>query len=116
MVEINLRQPGFTYSACGPFTKNKRRIQKFKETRDSRHIYVNELGKACFRHDMAYGDFIDLTRRTVSDKLLHEKAFNIAKNPNMMDINGDLHQWFMNSLIKKLLIVELKMGIFQAKS
>ena len=50
--EINLRQPGFTYSACRPFRKNKERIQKFKETRDSRYIYQNELDKACFQHNM----------------------------------------------------------------
>ena len=52
MPEINLRQPGFTYSVCRPFTKNKERIQKFKETRDSRYIYQNELDKACFQHNM----------------------------------------------------------------
>ena len=52
MPEINLRQPGFTYSACRPFTKNKERIQKFKETRDSRYIYQNELDKVCFQHNM----------------------------------------------------------------
>ena len=79
--EMHLRQPGFSYSACGPFTKNKKRIQKFKETGDSRYICQNELDKACFQHDMAYGDFKDLTRRTASDKILRVKAFNIAKNP-----------------------------------
>ena len=52
MPEINLRQPGFTCSACRPFTKNKERIQKFKETRDSRYIYQNELDKVCFQHNM----------------------------------------------------------------
>ena len=52
MPEINLRQPGFTYSVCRPFTKNKERIQKFKETRDSRYIYQNGLDKACFQHNM----------------------------------------------------------------
>ena len=57
MPEMHLKQPRFTYSACGPFTKNKERIQKFKETEDTSHIYKNELDKACFRHDMAYGDF-----------------------------------------------------------
>ena len=57
--EINLKQPGFTYSACGSFTKNKERIQKFKESRDTKYIYKNELNKACFQHDMAYGDFKD---------------------------------------------------------
>ena len=49
--------PGFTNSACGTFTKNKERIQKFKETGDSRFIYQNKDDKACFQHDMPYGDF-----------------------------------------------------------
>ena len=68
------------WSAFGPFSKNKERIQKFKETGDLRYIYQNELDKACFQHDMAYGKFKDLTRRTVSDKILCNKAFNVAKN------------------------------------
>ena len=80
MPEMHLKQPEFTYSACGPFTKNKESIKRFKETRDSRYIYQNELDKACFRHDMAYVDFKDLNRRTIADKVLHDKAFNIAKN------------------------------------
>ena len=67
---MHLRQPGLTYVACGPFTKNKERIQTFKETGDSRYIYQNELDKACFQHDMAYGDFKNLTRRTASDEIL----------------------------------------------
>ena len=81
MPENHLRQPGFTYSTCGPFTKNKERIQKFKETGDRSYIYKNELDKACFQHDMAYGDFKDIKRRTFSDKILRDKAFDIAKNP-----------------------------------
>ena len=60
--EMNLRQPGFTYSACGSFTNNKESIQKFTETGDSQYIYQNELDKVCFQQDMAYGDFKDLTR------------------------------------------------------
>ena len=76
MPEMHLEQPGFTYSACGPFTK---RIQKFKETGDTSYIYKNELDQACFQHDMAYGDFKDL-ERTASDKIFRDKAFNIAKN------------------------------------
>ena len=78
---MHLRQPGFTYSICGPFTKNKERIPKFRETGDSRHIYQNELDKACFQHDMTYGDFKDFTRRTASDNILRDKALDIAKNP-----------------------------------
>ena len=52
MLEMHLKQPGFTYSACGPFTKNKRRIQKFLETENTNYIYRNDLNKACFQHDM----------------------------------------------------------------
>ena len=55
MPEMHSRQTGFTYSACGPFTKSKKRMQKFKETGDSQNIFQNELDKACFQHDMAYG-------------------------------------------------------------
>ena len=80
MPEIHLKQPGFTYSACGTFTKNKERIQKFKETGDTSYIYKNELDKACFQHDMAYGNFKDLGQGTASDEFLRDKAFNIAKN------------------------------------
>ena len=79
MPEMHLRQPEFTYSACGPFTKTKERIQKFKQTGDSRYIYRNELDKACFQHDMTYGYFKDLKRRTYAD-VLRDKEFDIAKN------------------------------------
>ena len=78
--EIHLRQPQFTYSACGPFTKHEQRIQKFKETGDTNYIYKNELDKACFIHDAAYSDSKDLTKRTVADKILKNKAFDIAKD------------------------------------
>ena len=61
--EIHLKQPGFTYSACRTFTKNKERIKKFKETGDTNYIYKNELDKACFQHDMAYNDFKDLYKK-----------------------------------------------------
>ena len=81
MTEMHLKQPVFTYSACGPFTKNKEKLQKFQETGDKNYSYKNELDKSCFQHDMAYGDFEDLARRTASDKVLRDKAFNIAKNP-----------------------------------
>ena len=70
MPEMHLKQPGFTYGACGTFAKNKERIQKFKETGDTNYIYKIELGKPCFQHDMAYGDFKDLAETTGSDKIL----------------------------------------------
>ena len=60
MPEMHLKQPGFTQSACGPFTKNKERIEKYKETGDTSYIYKTEIDKACFQYDMAYGDFKDL--------------------------------------------------------
>ena len=81
MPEMHLRQPRFTYSACGPSTKNKEWIQKFKKTGDTSYIYKNELDKACFQHDVDYRDFKDLARGTASDKVLRHKAFNITKNP-----------------------------------
>ena len=81
MPEMHLRRLQFTYSACGPFTKHKQRIQKFKETGDTNYIYKNELDKACFAHDSAYSDRKDLIKSTVADKILKNKAFNIAKDP-----------------------------------
>ena len=55
--------------------------KKVKETGDSRYIHENELDKACFQHDMTYGDFKDLNRRTFAYKVLQDKPFNIAKDP-----------------------------------
>ena len=100
MPEMHLKQPVFTYSACGPFTKNKERIQKFKETGDTSYSYKNELDKACFQHDMAYGDFKDLARKTASDKVLSNKAFNIAKKPNYDGYQRGL-LWITILLIKR---------------
>ena len=97
-----IRQPGFTYSACGPFTQNKERIQKFKETGDLRYIYQNELDKAYFQHDKAYRDFKDLTIKTASNEILRDQAFNIAKNPKYDGYERALVRglWFINFLIK----------------
>ena len=78
---MHLRLPRFTNRVCRSFKKNIEKIQKFKEKGDSPYIYQNELDKACFEHEMAYGDFKDLNRRTASDKMLYDKPFNIAKNP-----------------------------------
>ena len=89
--------------------KNKERIQKFKETRDSRCIYQNELGKACFQHNMVYRDFKDLTRRTASDKILHNKAFNLLKMWNIMNINVEQLQWSIGFFIKKIPVVPLRL-------
>ena len=55
--EMHFKKPGFTYSACSPFTKNKERFEEFKTTGDSKHICKNELDEASFQHDMALGGF-----------------------------------------------------------
>ena len=94
--EIYLKRSGFTYSAYGPFTKNKERTQKFKETGDTNYIYKNELGKDWFQYDMAYGDFKNLAKRTASDKVLRDKAFNTAKNPKY-----DGYQRELTSMVDK---------------
>ena len=81
MPEMHLRQPRFVYIACGPFTRHKERIKEFKRTGDTRYIYRNELDKACFQHDSAYADHKDLINRTEADKVLKDKAYDIASNP-----------------------------------
>ena len=82
MPKIHWRKPGFTFSACRPFTKNKEKMQKFKEPGDSKYIYQNKLDEAYFQHDIAYEDFKNLLKKTASDKVLRDKIFNIAKKPS----------------------------------
>ena len=69
MTKLHLRQPRFTYSICGPFTKYCDRIPKFRETGNLKHIYRKELDKACFPNDVAYSDSNDLAERTISDEV-----------------------------------------------
>ena len=99
--EMHLRQPQFTCSACGPFTKHKQRIQKFKETGDTNNIYKNKLDKVCSAHDAAYSDSKDLTKRTVADKVLRDKAFNIAKDPKYDAYQRGLASMFYKFFDKK---------------
>ena len=91
-----IKQPGFTYSTCGPFTKNKERIEKFMQTGNTDFIYENELNKVCFQHNMAYGKSKDLIKRTQSDKFLKDIAFKIACNRNY-----DRHQRGLASMVYK---------------
>ena len=81
MPQMHLKQPGFTYSACGPFTKNKERIEKIMLTGNTDFIYKNELDKACFQYNMTYGKSKDLAKRAQSGKVLRDKAFRIASDP-----------------------------------
>ena len=97
MPEIHSRQPQFTYSACGPFTRHEERIQKFKETGDTNYVFKNELDKACFVHNASYSDSKDLTRRTIADKNLKNRAFDIAKDPKY-----DGYQRGLASMVYKL--------------
>ena len=97
MSEIHSRQPQFTYSACGPFTRHEERIQKFKETGDTNYVFKNELDKACFVHNASYSDSKDLTRRTIADKNLKNRAFDIAKDPKY-----DGYQRGLASMVYKL--------------
>ena len=96
MPEMHLRQPQFSCSACGPFTKHKQRIKKFRETGDTNYIYKNELDKACFAHDAACSDSKSPTKRTIADKILRDKAFNIAK-----DTKYDEYQRGLASMVYK---------------
>ena len=96
MPEMHLRQPRFVYSACGPFTRHKKRIKEFKLTGDTRYIYRNELDKACFQHDSAYADHKDLINRTEADKVLRNKAYDIASNPEY-----DSYQRGLASMVDK---------------
>ena len=96
MPEMHLRDPKVgTYSACGPFTKTKERVKKFKETGDVTNIYKNQLDQACFQHDLAYGNK-DLATRTNADKVLRDKAFQIAQ-----DTNIDGYQRSLASMVYK---------------
>ena len=90
MPEMHLRQHRFTYSVCGPFTKNKKNIKKFKETGYSSYIYRNKLEKTCFQYDMTYEDFKYLPKRTASNKVLGDTAFNTAKSQKYDGYQRDL--------------------------
>ena len=101
MSEIHLRQPRFVYSACGPFTKHKERIKEFKCTGNTRYIYRNELDKGCFQHDSAYADHKDLINRTEADKVLRDKAYDIASNPKYDGYQRGLASMVYNFFDKK---------------
>ena len=97
MPELHLKKPGFTYRACGPFTKHCERIQKFKETGNLKLLYRNELDKACFAQDAAYSDSKDLVNRTISDKVLKDRTYEIARN-----CNYDGYQRALASMVYKV--------------
>ena len=81
MPEMHLKQIGLTYTAGGPFTKNKERTEKFMQTGNTDYINNNDLDKGYFQHDMAHGKYKDLSQRTQTVKVLRDKSFRIASNP-----------------------------------
>ena len=81
MPEMHLKQPGFTYSACGSFSKNKERIEKLMQTGNTDFIYRNELDEVGFQHDMASRKSNDLAKRTQSDKVSKDQALKSARDP-----------------------------------
>ena len=81
MPKLHLIQSGFTYSVCGTFTEHGEMIKKIRETSSLKHLYRNELDKACFFHDAAYSDSNNLAKRTISDKVSKYRACKIGKNP-----------------------------------
>ena len=96
MLEMYLRQPGFTYIACKLLTKNKERIQNFKESRDLKYIYQNKLDKTCFQNDITHREFKDSPRKQILIKYYVIKHFILLKIKSMMNRKKVLFQWFTN--------------------
>ena len=101
MPEMYLKQPGFTYSVCGLFTKDKERTEKFIQTGNTDFIYKNEFDKDCFQHDMVYCKSNDLTKRTQSDNFLRDEAFKIATDPKYDGYQSGLGSMGASFLIKR---------------
>ena len=99
MTEIHLKQPGFTYGTCGPFTKHCERIQKFRKTGKLKHLYRKELAKASSAHEAAYSD--NKCQRTISDKVLKDITFEIARNCNNGEFQRPLASMVEKFFIKK---------------
>ena len=80
--KLHLRQPGFTYSACGPFTEHRQRIKKIRETGNLKRLCRSESHKACYLHNAAYSDSKDMAKGTISDKIRKDRHFQIDMNRN----------------------------------
>ena len=101
MPELHLNQSGLTYIPYGPSTKDRRRFENFAETGYLKYLFRNESDKACFAHDTAYFDSIDLVKRTISDKILSNKAYEISRN-----CKHDGYQRALASMIYRFLIIK----------
>ena len=107
MPELHLNQFGFTYSACDPLTKNNERIKKFMQTGNTDYIYKNDLDKSCFQHNMDDVEYNDVNKRTQSDKVLRDKAFEIAINPKY-----DVYHQLSNQLHKPIIIQFIRRKVY----
>ena len=101
MPELQLRHLGFVESACGSFTNYRKRILIFKETDDLKHIYKNDLEKAWFAHNAAYANTIDFTKRTISDKILKDRTYEIAINSKYDEYQRELENMVYKFFDKK---------------
>ena len=81
MPKMHLKQPGFTYCACGAFTKNEKNIQNTMQTGNTNYVHGDGLDKSCFQYNLAHGKYKDLTKRTELDKFLRGKTFKIVSSP-----------------------------------
>ena len=111
MPGMNLKQPGFTYSACGPSTKRKKTDWKVYVDWKYRFYLQNELAKACFQHNIVYGKSKDLTKRTKSDKFLRDQAFQIASDLKYDGSQKELASMVTSFLIKCLVKVVLTLRL-----
>ena len=101
MPEMHLKQPSFTYSACGSFTKHAERIKKFEQTGNTSYIFKNELEKASFKHDSAYADYKDLANRTRANKVLKDRDFEIASDSKYDSYQRDVASMVYSFFHKK---------------
>ena len=106
MPKLHFKQPGSTTSACGTFTKHCEIIKKFRETVDLKHSYRNKLDEACFVRNAAYSDGKDLAKRTISDKILNDRAYEIARNRGY-----DGYQRVLASMVYKFFDKKTESGV-----
>ena len=110
MPELHLKELRFTYSDCRPFTKHRERVQRFRETDNLKYLYRNELDKVCFAHHAAYSDRKDVAKRTISDKILKDKTYEIARNCNCNGYESALasmvYKFFDNKIEWEIIVNE----------
>ena len=98
------------------FPKNKEKHKYSKKKEGLRYIYQNMIDKAYFQHSMGNGDFKDLPRRTVFDKVLHDKAFDIGRNPKCYKYQRRPALVVLNFLIRRLLVLLLRIKLCQTNN